>query len=165
MVNNMAFENVDVSSLRNALIQCKNSINYSTINELLNNISNVSIWQTSAQVNLKNALTKLANERYKNLEYKINSYFDIVSYIEKYQNLQNENVSLESQYSSLSDRLYYTETYTTTSRTIDGKVLTEQHSRRVKDGWIESQMYSVRNEINNNKEEMENLKNRVSNSI
>lgn len=165
MVNNMAFENVDVSSLRNALTQCKNSINHSTTDELMNNISNASVWQTSAQTNLKNALTKFGNERYKNLEDKINSYFTIVSYIEKYQNLQKENVSLENQYSSLSNRLYYTETYTTTSTASDGTVSTETHTRRVKDRWVESQMSNVRKKINDNKEEMENLKNRVSNSI
>ena len=147
----MAFENVDVSSLRNALTQCKNSINHSTTDELINNISN--------------ALTKFGNERYKNLEDKINSYFTVVSYIEKYQNLQKENVSLENQYSSLSNRLYYTETYTTTSTASDGTVSTETHTRRVKDRWVESQMSNVRKKINDNKEEMENLKNRVSNSI
>lgn len=165
MVNNMAFENIDVFSLRNALTQCKNSINHNTTDELISNISNTSIWQTSAQTNLKNALTKFKNERYKNLEDKINSYFTIVSYIEKYQNLQKENVSLENQYSSLSNRLYYTETYTTTSRASDGTVSTETHTRRVKDRGVESQMSNVCKKINDNKEEMENLKNRVSNSI
>ena len=39
----MAFENVDVSSLRNALTQCKNSINHSTTDELINNISKYQI--------------------------------------------------------------------------------------------------------------------------
>lgn len=152
MVNSMAFENVNVSSLRNALTQCKNSINHNTTDELINSISNASVWQTSAQTTLKSALTKISNERYKNLENKINSYFDIVSYIEKYQNLQKENVSLEKQYSSLSKRLYYT-------------VRTEKHTRRVKDTNVERQMLNVRKKINDNKEEMENLKSRVSNSI
>ena len=121
--------------------------------------------EANTQTNLKNALTKFGNERYKNLEDKINSYFTVVSYIEKYQNLQKENVSLENQYSSLSNRLYYTETYTTTSTASDGTVSTETHTRRVKDRWVESQMSNVRKKINDNKEEMENLKNRVSNSI
>lgn len=152
MVNSMAFENVNVSSLRNALTQCKNSINHNTTDELINSISNASVWKTSAQTTLKSALTKISNERYKNLENKINSYFDIVSYIEKYQNLQKENVSLEKQYSSLSKRLYYT-------------VRTEKHTRRVKDTNVERQMLNVRKKINDNKEEMENLKSRVSNSI
>lgn len=165
MVNNMAFENVDVSSLRNALTQCKNSINHSTTDELMNNVSNISVWQTSAQTNLKNALTKFENERYKNLEDKINSYFTVASHIEKYQNLQKEIVSLENQYSSLSNRLYYTETYTTASTASAGTASTETHTRRVKNRWVESQMSNVRKKINDNKEEMENLKNRVSNSI
>lgn len=161
----MAFENIDVSSMKNALTQCKNTVNHSITDELMNDISNASVWQTSAQTNLKNALTKLRNERYKNLENKINSYFSVVSYIEKYQNLQKENVSLESQYSSLSNKLYYTETYTTTSTASDGTVTTETHSRRVKDRGVEAQMTNVRKKINDNKEEMENLKNKVSNSI
>lgn len=165
MVNNMAFENVDVSSLRNALTQCKNSINHSTTDELMNNISNASVWQTSAQTNLKNALTKFENKRYKNLENKINDYFNIVSYIEKYQNLQKENVSLENQHSSLSNRLYYTEPYMTTSTAGGGTRSTETHSRKVKDSGVEAQMSNIRKKINDNKEEMENLKNRVSNSI
>ena len=59
----MAFENVNVSSLKSALTQCKNSINHSMSDELINNISNTSVWQTSAQINLKNALTNFKNER------------------------------------------------------------------------------------------------------
>lgn len=148
MVINMNFENVDISSLRNALIQCKNAIDHSATDELINNISNPSVWQASSQINLKKALTKLINERYKNLENKINSYLNIVSSIEEYQNLQKENLSLENQYSSLSNKLY-----------------DESTSERVKDASVESQMSNVQRRINDNKEKMENLKNKVSNSI
>lgn len=161
----MAFENVDVTSLRNALTQCKNSINHSITSDLINNISNSYVWQSLSQKKLKNALTKLENERYKNLENKIDSYFNIVSDIEKYQNLQRENSSLESHYSILQTRLYYTETYTTTYEDSEGVTHVDYHTRTVKDHGVESQMISTRNKINNNKNTMESLKNRVANSI
>lgn len=161
----MAFENVDVSSLKNALTQCKNSINHSTTDELLNNVSNSSIWKTSSQTNLKNALSKFKNERYKNLEDKIDSYFNIVSYIEKYQNLQKENINLENQYSSLSNKLYYTDTKPSIIK--NGRVAIDSSSspNLIKDSYVEAQMSDLRKKINNNKEEMEYLKNKVSNSI
>lgn len=165
MVYNMAFENVDVSNLRNALTQCKDSINHSITDELIDNISNTSIWQTSAQTNLKNALVNFRNERYKNLENKINDYINIISDIEKYQKMQKENKSLADQYSSLSNSLYYTETYTTTSTASNGKVSTETHSRRVKDREVEAKMSNLQKIIDDNKVKMEDIKNRVSNSI
>lgn len=161
----MAFENVDVSSLRNALTQCKDSLNYKTTDELINSISNTSIWQSLAQKNLKNALTKLSNERYKKLEDKINSYFDVVSYIEKYQNLRKENLNLEAEYSSLSNHLYYEEEYTTTNRGKNNELITETHSRTVKNTDVERQIVNIQTKISNNKEEMEILENRVANSI
>ena len=161
----MAFENINVTSLRSALTQCKNTINYTRTSELINSISNTSVWQSSSQKKLKNALTKLETERYKNLEDKINLYLNIVSYIEKYKNLQSENQSLENHYSSLSGRLYYTEYYEESHTQSDGSVVIEHHSRTVKDYGVEAEMNNVRKKINDNKQEMENLKNRVSNSI
>jgi len=161
----MAFESVNVSSLRSALMQCKNSINHSTTNNLISSISNPNVWQSSSQTNLKNALTKLENERYKDLENKIDSYLVVVSYIERYKNLQSENSSLENQYNSLSHRLYYTETYTTTSTDSEGNVHTHYHQRTVKNYHVESQMHNIRNRINQNKNEMSCLESRVSNSI
>ena len=161
----MAFENVDVSSLKNALTQCKNSINHSTTDELLNNVSNSSIWKTSSQTNLKNSLSKFKNERYKNLEDKIDSYFNIVSYIEKYQNLQKENINLENQYSSLSNKLYYTDTKPSIIKNGRVAIDSSSSSNLIKDSYVEAQMSDLRKKINNNKEEMEYLKNKVSNSI
>ena len=61
----MAFENIDVGKLRSALNECKSSLNYSTSKSLAGSIANSSIWQSSAQGNLKNALSKLIDERYK----------------------------------------------------------------------------------------------------
>lgn len=160
----MAFESVNVASLRNALTQCKNTIDHSTTDGLINSVSNTSVWQTLAQPNLKNALVKIKEERYRDLESKINEYFAIASYIESYQTLQKENEMLEEKYVSLSTRLYYTETYTTTSTESDGTTSTT-HTRQVKDKAVETEMNEILKKINKNKEEMEELEEKVSNSI
>lgn len=160
----MAFESVNVASLRNALTQCKNTIDHSTTDGLINSVSNTSVWQTSAQSILKNALVKIKEERYRDLESKINEYFAIASYIESYQTLQKENEMLEEKYVSLSTRLYYTETYTTTSTESDGTTSTT-HTRQVKDKAVETEMNEILKKINKNKEEMEELEEKVSNSI
>ena len=160
----MAFESVNVASLRNALTQCKNTIDHSTTDGLINSVSNTSVWQTSAQSILKNALVKIKEERYRDLESKINEYFAISSYIESYQTLQKENEMLEEKYVSLSTRLYYTETYTTTSTESDGTTSTT-HTRQVKDKAVETEMNEILKKINKNKEEMEELEEKVSNSI
>lgn len=161
----MAFESVSVPSLRSALTQCKNTLNHSKTDELINNISNTSVWQTTAQPNLKKALTKLKDERYKELESKISSYFTIASYIERYQFLQKENERLESEYASLSARLYYEETYTSTSTASDGTRTTSTYTRMVKDLAVEAAMASIRRQIEENKQEMEEIVVKVSNSI
>ena len=160
----MAFESVNVASLRNALTQCKNTIDHSTTDGLINSVSNTSVWQTSAHSILKNALVKTKEERYRDLESKINEYFAIASYIESYQTLQKENEMLEEKYVSLSTRLYYTETYTTTSTESDGTTSTT-HTRQVKDKAVETEMNEILKKINKNKEEMEELEEKVSNSI
>lgn len=157
MVFNMAFEYVNTSSLRNALTECKNKINYNKTKELISDISKNNVWQTGSKDVLSKALQKLKDKRYKELEDKINNYLSLVTYIEKYQSLASENKSLESQYSSLSSKLYYTETYTDSN----GATITETK----KDSNVQSQMNNIRSQINKNKDEMEKLENKVSSSI
>lgn len=161
----MLFENVDVTSLKKALIECQNSINYGTTEELINNISNDSVWNSLSQANLKEALNKLSNVRYKDLEEKLNCYINVASYIEEYQNLQLKNVLLEKEYNSLSDKLYYTDCYTTSEELSDGTFKTVEHKEQVKDMGVDFKMKSIRNKINENIIEMDNLKSMISNSI
>ena len=87
----MAFENVDVTSLRQALNSCKNSINYRTSKTIINNISNPAVWQSDQQPVLKEAMEKLINIRYRNLEDKLEDYQIITNYIEDYQKLSKQN--------------------------------------------------------------------------
>ena len=149
MVFNMAFEYVDTSSLRNALTACKESIDYKSTNKLISDISKNNVWQTESKDVLSKALQKLKD--------KINNYLSLVTYIEKYQSLASENKSLENEYSSLSSKLYYTETYTDSN----GSTITETK----KDLSVQSQMNSIRSQINKNKDEMKTLENKVSSSI
>ena len=102
----MAFENVNVTSLRNALNNCEDRINYSRSKELINNISNPNVWQSDSQPILKEALQKLINVRYKDLEGKLEDYKLACNYIEEYQELAKQNQNLLATNKSLQRDLY-----------------------------------------------------------
>ena len=146
MVTNMAFENINVSYLREALTQCKDSINHESTDQLIYDVSDTSIWQTDAQANLIKALTKLTTERYKELEDKINSYFIIVEKIEKYQELQIENRELNQQFSYLNLKVQSADS---------------DDSRSL----YNTQLHELQMKINDNELTMQNLEKMVSNLI
>ena len=161
----MAFENIDVSSLKNAIISCKNSLNHSTSQNLISQISESGIWQSDSQKKLINALEKLNNVRYKELETKLNNYLGMVSLIEEHQTLEKENKNLDTQYSSLKDKLYYTEHYTTSSTDSEGNIIKERHTRTVKDYSVERRMNENRAKRSDNRSRAGTLKNKVVSSI
>lgn len=161
----MAFENVNVTSLKNALMQCKNSINYETSKELINSLSNFGIWQSDSQKKLVNAIELLSTDRYNQLEKKIDDYLQVVHYIENFKSLEEENLTLNKQYASLNNKLYYNEKYTETKTAADGTKVTEEKSRRVKDNNVQSKMNSIKEQLRDNELEMNNLKNNVANLI
>lgn len=161
----MAFENINVTSLRNAINSCKNSLDKTTIQELSNNISNQNVWQSDSQNNLKNALNKLSNTRYKVLEDKLNEYLKIADYIEEYQILNSSNSALLSKSNNLSKRLYYTESYFVDEVDEDGNTIQREHTRTVKDYSVQRQLNSISTQIKDNKDTMEKLKNNISNSL
>lgn len=102
----MAFENVNVVSLRNALVTCEDRINYSRSKALINEISNPNVWQSDLQPILKEALEKLVNVRYKDLEGKLEDYKLACNYIEEYQELAKQNQNLLATNKSLQRDLY-----------------------------------------------------------
>lgn len=161
----MAFENIDTTSLETALISCKSSLNYAISRELINTITNTSVWQADAEKNLYKSLDKLINTRYKELMQTLIKYTNLVSSISEYQQLQKENKSLDEVYPTLQSQLYYTEYYTTTTTDINGKTITQTNSRTVKNRNIEMAMNENRKKYRENKNRMETLKNQVSNSI
>ena len=161
----MAFEKINVSSLKKSLNECKNSINYAVSEELIGDISNVNVWQVESQKNLKKSLDTLVNKRYKDLEEKINDYLNLISYIDDYKELEQKNEELQSDYNYYRNRLYYTETYQDTVTDIRGNTKTITRERTVKDYNIQNKMNNIKTKINNNKAKMENLRNKVSNGI
>lgn len=149
----MAFTNVDVASLRSTINSCKNSINYNKTTELISDVSNNNVWQTAARDNLKKSLEKLKNNRYKDLENKLETYLEVTNLIEKYKKLEQENIRLEAEYNSLKPHLYHTEHYTNRWG--------EHRTRTIKDEGVERQMNNIRNTINRNKIEMVSLERKV----
>lgn len=161
----MAYEEIDVMRLKNALITFKNSIDYSTSSNLLNSISNYSVWKSLSQTNLINSINKLINVRYYELNNEIDRYLQIVSKIEYYKSLQESNYSLESEYSNLSKNLYSTETYYQGYSLSKGKKAPKKLTRQVIDKNVEYQMNEINNRINENVELMNELTYKISSSI
>lgn len=102
----MAFENINVNSLRSALNDCKRSLNYDTTKTLKNNIASSNEWQSDAKTNLNNALITLTDVRYKELESKITNYLNVVTKIENYKKLEESVKNLRRDIRSLSENLY-----------------------------------------------------------
>lgn len=152
----MAFENIDVGKLRSALNECKSSLNYSASKSLVGSIANSSIWQSSAQGNLKNALSKLTDERYKELEDKIDSYLGVTSLIEKYKDLEKKNNNLQSEIDNLYKNLY---------KKVERKFLGLIYYEDVLDVSVLDSINAKKDEIKENKIEMDKLNAQVSGSI
>ena len=161
----MAFDNVDVNSLKNALISCKNSINNSKTDEILANISSSQVWQSESKNKLTKALEILGKERYKELESLLDKYLNVVNDLEEYKRIEKENISLSSQYSSLSKQLYYTDYYTETSYDADGNEITNRKSKIVKNYYVQNQMNGINQIINSNNSKLESLELKIKNSI
>lgn len=153
----MAFENVNVSSLRASLINCKNSLNYNSSSTLIEIISNNNVWNVSAKSVLKEALITLTGERYKDIEKKISDYESATNLIEEYQILEADNKRMESEYRSLEPRLYYEESYEVSSTDADGNVTSETEYRTVMDYAVKRMMDSLKQNIEKNKERMKQI--------
>ena len=137
----MAFENVNVVSLRNALNNCEDRINYSRSKELINNISNPNVWQSDLQPILKEALEKLINVRYKDLESKLEDYKLACNYIEEYQELAMQNQNLLASNKSLQRDLY--------------------NDENEKNTYVERKINNNKSQINSNENRMEVLERQV----
>lgn len=161
----MAFESINVSSLRNALTSCKNTINHNYTDEIIGNITNSNIWKCNSRDTLSKALSTLSTKRYKALEDRIDKYLEATSKIEKYKRLKIENENLKAQYNDLSNNLYYTNEYTETTTDEEGNEVTETHTETLIDYSVENEMNEIDKKIEENKLEMDRLERQVANSI
>lgn len=161
----MAFENVDVARLKNAINSCKNAVNYSTSVELISNISSNDVWKTGARDNLKKSLKKLTNERYKKLESELNNSLKVANYIEKYKQLQSNNRLLQSNINRLEEQLYVTKTYTESYVDSNGTKQEITKTKREKNYNVQWEINSLESRIRSNNNQMNSLVNKVSNLI
>lgn len=152
----MALEEVDTNSLRNAITSCKNAINYSSEKQILNNISNEKNWKSASCNNLKTALTKLIETRYKSLETKLDSYYKIVSYIEDYQKLNQQNEKYENQRNEIRSKIANNR-YLMTDENKDEVIRNEMEMAK--------QSNSLKNNISYNKYQMKEIKQKIANLI
>lgn len=164
----MAFENIEISSLKNSLNACKDSINNNISINLVGSLADNNIWSCNSKTNLINGLKDL-NSIYEELEKEINNLLGISNLISEYKELQAEVNNLERQYSNLKGKLYYDESYKDWYVEYDevGNEVWDYNweTRRVKDVAVENQMISTRNTINELLNEMSTLENRVNNLI
>ncbi len=163
----MAFENVNVSSLRSALSSCKDSLNCNTTTELINSIADANVWDTDSKKTLKEALEKLANEKYKNLKDKLDSYSSIVTKIEEYQKLAEENMQLEMKYQRLREQSASTPAPTPTPSPAPTPEPGNTGSlpSNTSSSSNSEEMEEIMNKIKMNKQSMKSIENEVSNLI
>lgn len=161
----MAFENIDVSSLKSALNSCKNSLNNNISRELKTNVMNSDIWHCDSRKNLKGSLDRLEG-LYGDLNGKIDQYLSLANEIEKYKNLVATNNDLNNQYNDLSGRLWKKEKFENHYYEVStGTWEPFMDTRKVKDINVENQMNNIKNQIEDNKISMQSISNNVANSL
>lgn len=150
---NMAFENVDINSLKNAISSCRNSINYNYSRNLLLTLNSNTIWQADAKQNVKRALENLINNKYRELEEELNNCSNITNLIAQYKQAEEVKTALTNQYNELNKQLYYEESYTENHWNGETNSYDSVAKKRtVKNTSVEQSM----NTINNQKQEQEN---------
>lgn len=160
----MAFENVNSHSLKQSLQSCKNTLKKSQVQSLLDDVTSENGWICDSKKELVQALNKLVNTRYKELENRLNEYISAANKIDEYQELEQENRTLSSRLTSLNSKLYYIEYYKE-KQEVNGEEVYVTNSRWQKDINVQNQMSQIEEKINQNKKQMNNLKAQITNKI
>ena len=160
----MAFENVNSHSLKQSLQSCKNTLQQSQVQSLLDDVASENGWICDSKKELVQALNKLVNTRYKELENRLNEYISVANKIDEYQELEQENRTLSSRLTSLNSKLYYIEYYKE-KQEVNGEEVYVTNSRWQKDINVQNQMSQIEEKINQNKKQMNNLKAQITNKI
>lgn len=101
----MTFDNVNTEILKNAINNCINSINYSSSNQIITDITNNGIWSSSSRDNFKRSMETLVSVRYKELENKLKDYLNLVNLIEKYKTVSGNISNMQMQLAMFNDEL------------------------------------------------------------
>lgn len=160
----MAFESINVYSLRSSLNDCKNRLNHRAIDGLINDLNN-NDWISDSKKNLKGALERLVNNRYSNLISKIDQYLNVTNMIEEYKNLEQDNIQKDNEISKLKPRQFTGGWQTTYYFDSNGEQKENIQWVDSEDKNITRQIDDLKNQINYNTSKMESLKTRIYNSI
>ena len=162
----MAYENVNVSSLKNALSSCKSSLNYSTSNNLKSDAMNASVWDSDSKTTFNKAVNQITNY-YGELESKIDHYLGLADKIQRYQDLVAENASLRSEYASLEPKLYYEVRESYNERWNEQEQRYDRDWRTVtkKDEAVASRMNAITAQISANEGEMASLDSQIQSGL
>ena len=161
----MAFENVNVASLRSAITSCKNSINYNNSLNCLEFFSDNNSWNTKSKNKLNIAMNNLINESYNNLEETLEQFLKLADLISKYKMKELMIESSEKRILELEPRLYYEDSFPVTTTDEYGNVIVGTETRTVKNNDVEAQISNLKYEINSAKQEMIRLENEIRNSF
>lgn len=99
----MGLDNINASSLRSAIAQCKSSLNYSNENQILSEIANESIWKCNSKSTLSKGIKDLIKEIDK-LKVELDSCNVLADYVDQYQKYESENASLKKQKNSAKNK-------------------------------------------------------------
>ena len=161
----MAYENVDVQSAKNAINEIKSSINYSNTNEIISELSNNGIWNANAKNNLKNALTKLVDENYKDLQNSLDNYLSILDNIYLYKQKQAEYNNIQNQLNGKKNTLTsVTNKDNQYKKNNQSYTQSAINNRNVKKN-TETDISNLNQELINLSNEMNSLKNIIDSSI
>ena len=160
----MAFENVNVSSLKNSINSCIDSINYSSSKEIIGKISSNNIWQTSSRDNFKRALTKLVDVRYKNLEKKLKDYLKIADMIEEYQKLSNNQSASQLKLAQINAQINETSDFIKNYNSTTGNA-DELNTKKSNLNKLVAQKESIKKSINGNDTSLATLKSNIENLL
>lgn len=156
----MAYENINVTSLRSSINSCLNSINYTKINQIINQISSNDIWNADSKSTFKNALEKLI-DRNEQLEKELKNYLNVVNLIEEYQKLDTKNVNSSSDLSNINKELSVLNQIDRNYSNQGKQNSNEAINNRQKITNLNNKINNINSKINSNKNEMNSLKSKI----
>ncbi len=153
----MAFENIDVTSLKLSLNSFKSTINYSITNLLIDYVVNNDLWYCDSRLCLRKALYNL-KRLYQDLEKNIDNYLTVATMIEDYKTLQSDNNNLREERERLTSQLWRDEEYTELEYNAETESYDEVKKwRRVKDSTVENRIFEIDGHLHQNEERMSQL--------
>ena len=149
----MLYENINVASAKNNLIECLNTLNIEKSKTIMDELKNNEVWNAKSKETFFNGLNKLDDNVLK-LKNCINEYIDILNKIEQYQILQNQNL----EYSKLiNSKEYQLRNYNNNYNNMIDKTTKNARELNFKIRSIEKEINMIKEQKNSNTINMLNL--------